>query len=122
MFIQRILLQIVLLCGVFMAISGCFPEKQPDPIEGTINRAGQIMAVQVIVHKTDAELQAAYRKWNYGAPVDVIEMEVHGFAIWSSEEPGQCQIHIRQINTAGDINMDTLGHEMTHCLYGEFHP
>lgn len=79
----------------------------------------------------------------YGAPViaehyvDYVVLRVTwegeqggpGWAEWEiwidedDEEFTECTVHTpRPLQPLGDPDMDTLGHEVLHCLIGSFHP
>lgn len=45
--------------------------------------------------------------------------QLHAFSFWLKNR-SSCQIHI--VDPKIKYDPTALGHEMTHCIYGEFHP
>jgi hypothetical protein len=67
------------------------------------------MQVTLVTHKSLADLQRA-------GP----EVKGHAVQAWSVVNPnGQCEIHI--VDPAVKYVPEFIGHELTHCAYGNFH-
>lgn len=75
--------------------------------------------IQVTTHFYDnvRSLGEAYRR--LVDPED--EQTREGFAIWYQGEP-ECQIHTLRVRHQSDeTRIETLGHEMLHCIIGTWH-
>lgn len=47
--------------------------------------------------------------------------ELEAFSFWTTSKSGySCQVHI--VDPRIKYDPATLGHEVTHCIFGEFHP
>ena len=46
-----------------------------------------------------------------------------GFAVFANpgNKPYWCEIHATRPKRADDEPMDTMGHELAHCVFGQFH-
>lgn len=71
--------------------------------------------IKVVTYKTDKELRSAYKKVR-GRELGSME-ELFGFSVIKKDS---CTIHM--IDPATKYCPSDFGHELTHCLYGEFHP
>lgn len=75
------------------------------------DRTGKPQKITVFEYKTQAELMKSYT-----ARAGRGEPEHLGWSEWSpTDEAWGCEIHVIE----GDTK--TLGHEMKHCLFGQFH-
>lgn len=72
--------------------------------------------VKVILYPTNAALQDSYKLRKGGRVLSPGE-ELFGF---STINRTTCYIHT--IDPAVSYKPEAIGHEMTHCLFGEFHP
>ncbi len=76
------------------------------------NRLGLILMVNQ--YKSREALRAAYMKIHPEAPRP---SQLLAFARWNS---AACEIHI--MDPATLYEPDIIGHELAHCLHGNFHP
>lgn len=95
-----------------------------DNINGSLpedfDRSGEELRITVIFYPTTAAISEAYREKFGKDKADRI-----GFASWTNpagKRPYQCTVHVQKSLKDGDRRMKTLGHEMTHCLLGTWHP
>jgi len=97
-------------------ITGCEPSD--DKIKQDFDRSGQELRVTVIFHDSLSDLNAAYRErfGNDGT-------QKLGFAVYANpgRQPYWCEIHAIAPDKADDVKMNTMGHELAHCIYGQFH-
>lgn len=70
--------------------------------------------IKVVTYQTYDELLASYSTFN-GRTLTVKE-KLQAFTVINKT----CTIHM--IDPAVNYQPDFFGHELTHCLYGEFHP
>ena len=93
-----------------------------DPVERQIkqdfDRSGQEMRITVIFHDNLNDLNKAYRErfGNDGT-------KKLGFAVYANpgRQPYWCEIHTTRPKRTDDEPMNTMGHELAHCVFGQFH-
>lgn len=71
--------------------------------------------IHVVMHHNIAELKAAYAV-THASPV-AEDRDLRAFSIIG---PKVCTIHV--IDPKVTYMPEFVGHELVHCLYGEFHP
>ena len=84
--------------------------------------------------KPDFELKHTSLKVNWYDTIDEVQQatdtkNIEGMSEWyvavdpeTGEEFSWCELWVpRPVSVNGDPNMDTLGHEVLHCLMGSFH-
>jgi len=83
------------------------------------DRTNQNIILTVTWHDNQEEVDLEFVK-SFGEP----NPGRTGFAVWKNPGniPYTCDIHGIRPKSLNDENMDTLGHELTHCLIGTFHP
>ena len=89
----------------------------------TFDRTGEIMSVQIITYDNYADLNRAYYKFNKekaNGP-KVPEGVRVGWSAWSVSSPYQCVMHVKKSQYVDDAETVTWGHELQHCVYGEYH-
>jgi len=109
----------LLLCAAFIILAGCQQATTPpvgETVRPTMDRSGQIQQIQVVVHPSYADLNRAYVKFKKSA-----QPEVLGWAAWSIDVPGQCEIHVTKPVALKTPVVHTWGHELMHCVYGSYH-
>lgn len=99
-----------------MTLLGCLEDK---PITGTMDRVGQAQTITVHLYKTNKEVTEAYKVWMGKELKDSPNPQAYrkGFAIWKAENT--CEIHAKRITRHAQL--ETLGHELYHCLKGQWH-
>lgn len=87
------------------------------------DRTGQALKITVTWHENERELNQAFFKYHRKQRNN---SRVHrkGFAIWANpgRQPYWCSIHTLKPTKIDDDIMLTMGHELTHCLIGTYHP
>lgn len=106
----------LLIVALFMAIVGC---EDASTLKQDFDRSGEELRVTVIFHDTKRELNESFYE-RFGR--DGIDRM--GYAVFANpgNRPYWCEIHALRPTRGDDENMDTLGHELSHCLFGAFHP
>ena len=87
------------------------------PMTPEFNRESTPLTVRVFVHETHEEVTAAKRKLR---PQDRPEALL-GWAVWGPTESGTCDLHVARADSYMDAEFAVWGHELAHCLYGNFH-
>lgn len=97
-------------------IVGCEPSERK--IKQDFDRSGEQLRITVIFYDNFSDLNAAYRE-RFGTDRN----KKLGFAVYANpgRQPYWCEIHAVPPLKTDDEKMDTLGHELSHCLYGQFH-
>jgi hypothetical protein len=88
------------------------------------DRSEEVIEVTVIWHKSQQAVDSAYVE-EFGRARNESAINRLGFAVWAdpSREPKWCRIHaVKPTRVKNDEKMDTLGHELLHCVIGTFHP
>lgn len=73
-------------------------------------------AATFVVHRSQAELVAAAP----AATRDAVTAQGRQLMAWSVIRPSGCEVHI--VDPAVRYAPEWIGHEVTHCVYGRFHP
>jgi len=88
-----------------------------EPLLQSENWEGVPIATTVYFYDNHKQVGEAYAR--LVDPEDSYQRE--GFAIWYKGEP-ECQIHTLRIRHQKDEKrIETLGHEMLHCIIGTWH-
>lgn len=108
--------------AVFITLAALFMTScDPDGTSGLkedFDRSGEELHITVIYHPSQQAVDAAYKKQFGRSNINRL-----GFAVFANpgNRPYWCTIHTQKPSRDGDEKMDTLGHELTHCLIGRFH-
>ena len=99
---------------------GC-SERAPSIAESGTDKTGRELKVTTTVYANDEALNAArlayIRDHGVTAPVEYVD----GWAAWTATGDW-CQISIVPPRNVNDTSrMKALGHEMAHCLWGDYH-
>lgn len=83
------------------------------------------MLVEVVLHKDYESLRKAHERSDKVPTSDgpgSDKYKVAAFTLWwkLGDNAVKCEIHI--VDPAIEYRPETFGHEVTHCLYGSFHP
>jgi len=104
-------------------LTSCEPSETKGLPED-FDRSGEAIEITVIWHKSQQAVDKAYVE-EFGRERNERGINRLGFAVWAnpSREPKWCRIHaMKPTRVKNDDKMDTLGHEMLHCMIGTFHP
>ena len=103
-----------LLC--FALVAGC--EQGERTIQQDFDRSGHELRITVIFYDNHADLNKAYKE-RFGND----QKDKLGFAVYADpgRQPYWCEIHTTRPKREGDEPMNTMGHELSHCIFGQFH-
>jgi len=110
------------LLAISLLLTSCDPSSSSLPED--FDRSGEEMRITVIFHPSQQAVDEAYVK-EFGRARNERGINRLGFAVWANpgNKPYWCRIHAQKpTRVSGDQKMETLGHELTHCLIGTFHP
>ena len=98
-----------------LILMACGEEKKPLPQD--FNRSGEVQAITVHVYPDEKSMQKARKSH------DGMNDPAHlGWATWTKARPLKCDLHVVRIRDPTDNQgFVTWGHELTHCIYGNFH-
>lgn len=116
---MKIKLSVVLAVVFGFAMIACTPpsgDTQGPMIVKEFDRGAKTLTIRVITHESYAEVTRAKEKFT-GKPSEPLL----GWSAWSKDEPGQCEIHVVMAQRYDDKEFPTWGHELAHCLYGNYH-
>lgn len=106
-------------CAIVTALLALASCGKPEGSDGyTFEKQSQMIDPRPIVVRTYpsvAALKAAYAQQKNGRKLGESE-ELFGFSVINQI----CTIHIVRPSVA--YHPEEYGHELTHCLYGEWHP
>jgi len=94
---------------LLMLIIGCGDAS--DKVAKEMDRTGEELSVTVSVVNDSSEMKA--EAWNY-------EEGIQGQALYSPDD-NKCEIVTYKPQRLDDEATLTLGHELMHCLYGDYH-
>jgi len=100
----------------------CDPSTSKLPED--FDRSGEAVHITVIFHPNQQAVDKAYVE-EFGRARNESNINRLGFAVWANpgNKPYWCRIHAQKpTKVNGDEKMDTLGHELLHCMIGTFHP
>lgn len=110
------------LVGYVSAFLGLVSCSEKQEIEKTHDWTYEPIEVVVHVYPSEKEVTESYwllHEEKYGKVTD--DFERYGWAGWN-EESNYCEIHTVDVKNKNDkAAIETLGHEMVHCLYGSWH-
>lgn len=100
-----------------IVLVSCEPESTSN-LKQDFDRTNEVIELKVVWYDSIDELNRVRAEY-FGD--DGLTRE--GFAIWAnpSREPKWCEIHTMRPQNPDDVRMDIQGHELTHCLIGNFH-
>ena len=114
--------------GVFIILAALFITScDPDGTSGLpedFDRSNQTLEITVIWHENQKAVDGAYVE-EFGRARNESAINRLGFAVWANpgNKPYWCRIHaVKPTRVKNDEKMDTLGHELLHCVIGTFHP
>ena len=103
-------------------LTSCDPDGSKLPED--FDRSGEAVEITVIWHNSQQAVDKAYVE-EFGRARNERSINRLGFAVWAnpSREPKWCRIHaMKPTSVKGGEKMNTLGHELLHCMIGTFHP
>lgn len=93
-------------------------EQGDREIQQDFDRSGQELRITVVFHDNLTDLNNEYKErfGNDGT-------KKLGFAVYANpgRQPYWCEIHTTRPLKEDDEPMDTMGHELAHCVFGQFH-
>jgi hypothetical protein len=104
-----------------LLLASCEQQKTYEPMNKEHNRSGKQITITVYEYDSYADVNKAlaeFAKENNQEKSGDVSL---GWAAWDRLEPYQCEIHIKPPDKIDDDDTLTLGHEMSHCLYGSYH-
>ena len=112
-----------ILIGVFSLLMISCTNTRPS-FSGDIDRSAQSVETRVYIYKNKREITKAFK-----ASISTNKEKllgdnslIDGWAEWTSKKPYKCNIHVIKPRSMGSKNtIDTWGHEMLHCIYGDYH-
>jgi len=110
--------KVVLVALAALFITSC--DSEPRQIKQDFDRSGEALHITVIFHENEQALNKAYFE-RFGGNRKEKKL---GFAVFANpgNKPYWCEIHATRPTRADDEKMDTMGHELAHCVFGQFHP
>lgn len=100
---------LVAIFAIVIILAGC--NDSSDSIGRTFNKDGQEIRLTVTTVKTRYDMKSEV--WEYGEGIQ-------GQALYSPND-NKCEIVIYEPKNVDDEATLTLGHELMHCLYGNYH-
>jgi len=97
-------------------LTSCEPGERQ--IKQDFDRSGHEMRITVIFHESEQALNKEFRE-RFGND----GIQKLGFAVYANpgRQPYWCEIHTTRPKMPDDQAMDTMGHELAHCVFGQFH-
>lgn len=116
-----------LIFALAWSVRGPHSTQRPD-IAPVFDRTGQPIVVTVYLYNTVGEVTAEYARRHGRRP----GITVQGFAVWpqwqdtsgaqlSRADQYECEIHSVRPRIIDGEDTTTLGHELLHCLWGNYH-
>jgi hypothetical protein len=97
--------------GLALLASGAVKAQPVEPVR-----------VEVTWVETDAEMDAKRREYGAVRPDNVIRTKLTGFSVLGKRDGALvCLIFAPKPRTEDDKNTLVLGHELAHCLLGNYH-
>lgn len=107
----------VCMAALMLALPACNQDKE---VAQDFDRSARPQAITVYVYPNERAVTDAFYKQMAGKKVPHDGASRLGFANWVLNE-NRCEIHVAKIRTENDPRMETWGHELAHCIYGNFH-
>jgi hypothetical protein len=98
-----------------LALAACGQQGADGYVFGARQFDRGTVTVAVVEHPSEAALRAEARRLGVGAGGG---RELMAFGFVSPDRPA-CTIHI--VDPAKDYRPEWIGHELTHCLHGQWH-
>lgn len=102
------MIRILILLLSLLTISGC---DNTAPINKQFDREGEWLKVKVVFVKNEKEMKTF--SWKY-------EKGLQGQTLYSPNDL-TCEIVVYEIYYVDKDPTKTIGHELIHCLYGNYH-
>jgi len=107
----------LLLIAVSLFLMSCDEVTPENSLNKDFDRSGRPQKITVYVYDNRKAMRQAKKDFD-GQDASQVE----GWAKWSNKESSGCEIHVVKIRSKNDKRqMETWGHELTHCMYGSFH-
>lgn len=116
LFIAVIIIYIGLAYSLGVFSDNYHTKEQEGRVIHQMDRTGQTMLFTPYLYDGSNDVSKAHHKIH-----GVLDMKHRrGFARWKTQEL-VCEIHAIRPKTIHDEAMMTVGHEVTHCIYGQWH-
>jgi hypothetical protein len=111
----------ILLGLTSLFITSC--DSESVDFKGDFDRTNEELHITVTWYDTQKEVDKAYVE-EFGRARDKNSINRNGFAVWANPglKPHWCRIYSVKPTRIDDHKTTTLGHELTHCLIGTYHP
>ena len=83
-----------------------------EPMKADLDNSGVEMRITVHTYKNRKALIEATTK--YGTQDEI------GLAVWNNKN-NKCDIYVLEVKSKNSQQLETWGHELSHCVYGSFH-
>jgi hypothetical protein len=98
--------------AIFVTVLAACEPQSPAPREPLVT------SMALTVHFVDAATIARTAQAN-GDPA----AERDGYTVLARRgDIARCDVYIAPLGNLGTVNQQLLGHELAHCLYGQYHP
>lgn len=111
-----ILLFFILILFGFMMPSTAATDTLMKP---QFDRTSRALTIVVIVHENYDQVTQA-KKLKYAQ--DSAAGRLYGWTSWGATPEGTCEINVSKAEQYMDKEFTVWGHELAHCLYGNYHP
>lgn len=99
---------------VILFLSSCANLSLP----GDFDRSGKEIRIITYFYEDVYSMTKTFKKRHKGLHTS---RSVLGYATWNLEEPYTCEIHSVRPRGKNSDAFNTLGHELLHCLTGNWH-
>lgn len=106
-----------IVAALMLALPACNQDRE---VAKDFDRSGQPQAITIYVYPNESAVTDAFHKQMAGKNSPRDGLTRLGFANWVLNT-NRCEIHVAKIRTAEDPRLKTWGHELAHCIYGNFH-
>lgn len=116
--------KVVIVIAMAVTILGCSARSQTQ-FGADFDRSNENMQLVVILYDSTEALDKAYFRTKSSREKKVLRRKVgqiKGWAAWTNKPPYKCELHLPRLNDERTQDMFvTWGHELSHCIYGEWH-
>lgn len=112
---------LVLLAIITVLLASCEQSEGPEIIQD-MDRSGKPYAVRVYTYDNERDVTDAYRLFVESKGQTFDGNTRLGWSGWNvSDNVFVCHIHVIRIRKVRDKQLETWGHELAHCIYGNYH-
>lgn len=111
---------LLVFAGFTALLLSCTPTAPPISDSG-MNKEGVEMSITTYTYPNVEAVMNARTKFLEENNLVLQADPVNGWAAWSHNST-RCSIHTVKPSDVNDrTNLETMGHELAHCLYGNYH-